>query len=76
MLNWIRGYWRRHIHRLDRMFLGRAIEKTAQREGTPPGYRDFAWAVHKLNDPNYGPEDFTEGERAALKTYYAEKENA
>ncbi len=69
MRSWIREWWRKRIHRIDQEILGRAIDELAQKEGTPPGYRDFAWAVHKLNDPNYGPDDFTEGEKTALKEY-------
>jgi hypothetical protein len=50
--------------------LGEAINEVAKREGTPPDFTDFAWAMHKLNDPNYGPDDFTEGEKTALRKHF------
>ena len=62
------------MHALDRRFLGAAIEERARIEGVGQDYIDFAWAIHKANDPNYGPDDFTDGEKAALKRYIERKQ--
>jgi hypothetical protein len=68
-MNPIKRLWRAWVHRFDKRILGRAIDKAAAAHNAPDEYKHYAWAMHKLYDPNYSPEDFTEEEKAALKKY-------
>jgi hypothetical protein len=63
-------WWRRYKQRLDKHFMGPAIDKVVRERNAPERYKHLVWAVHKLREDSiYGPEDLTDEEKRALAEF-------
>lgn len=69
----LKQLWKRYMQHIDKHFLGNAIDKAAKEHNAPQEYRDLAWGLHKLYDSNYGPEDFTDGEKTAVEKWFTKQ---
>ena len=69
----IKKLWKRWVVGFDQKVLGDAIEKVAQEHNAPPDFKHFAMGMHKVMDPNYGPEDLTIEEADALHKWLVKR---